>query len=100
MVILYIREYLHVHVFTGTRVSEDFQFRVSGSRNNRKRTALIGEQLTLLLIDHLKPFKISTLKNAHWFGTHMVIPFEQRWEQAELPFKPIQMVLRVHWFTT
>ena len=35
--------------------------------------------LTLLLIDHLKPFKISTFKNAHWFCTHMVIPFEQCW---------------------
>ena len=37
--------------------------------------------LTLLLIDHLKPFKISTLKNAHWFGTHMAIPFEQCWSK-------------------
>ena len=38
LVILYIREYLHVFIklFTGTRVSEDFQFRVSGSRNNQK----------------------------------------------------------------
>ena len=27
-------------LFTGTRVSEDFQFWVSGSRNNRKHTAL------------------------------------------------------------
>ena len=35
--------------------------------------------LTLLLIDHLKPFKISTFKNAYWFCTHMVIPFEQCW---------------------
>ena len=35
--------------------------------------------LTLPLIDHLKPFKISTFKNAHWFCTHMVIPFEQCW---------------------
>ena len=35
--------------------------------------------LTLLLIDHLKPFKISTFKNAHWFCRHMVIPFEQCW---------------------
>ena len=33
--------------------------------------------VTLLLIDHLKPFKISTFRNAHWFCTHMVIPFEQ-----------------------
>ena len=29
--------------------------------------------LTLLLIDHLKPFKISTFKNAHWFCTHIVL---------------------------
>ena len=35
--------------------------------------------LTLLLIDHLKPFKISTFKNAHCFCTHMVITFEQCW---------------------
>ena len=35
--------------------------------------------LTLLLIDHLKPFKISTFKNAHWFCAHVVIPFEQCW---------------------
>ena len=28
-------------LFTGTWVSEDFQFRVSGSRNNRKRTASV-----------------------------------------------------------
>ena len=27
--------------FTGTRVSEYFKFRVSGSQNNRKRTALV-----------------------------------------------------------
>ena len=42
LVILYIWEYLRVFTkfFTGSRVSEDFQFRVSGSRNNRKRTAL------------------------------------------------------------
>ena len=42
LVILYIQEYLCVFtkLFTGTRVSEDFQFRVTGSRNNRKRTAL------------------------------------------------------------
>ena len=32
LVILYIQEYLCVYF---TRVSEDFQFRVSGSRNNR-----------------------------------------------------------------
>ena len=44
--------------------------------------------LTLLLIDHLKPFK-----NAHWLCTHMVKPFEQCWQQAVLPFKSIQMVL-------
>ena len=43
LVILYIGEYLCVVIklFTGTRVSKDFQFRVSGSRNNRKRTALV-----------------------------------------------------------
>ena len=35
--------------------------------------------LTLLLIDHLKPFQIATFKNAHWFCTHMVIPSEQCW---------------------
>ena len=36
LVILYIREYLCVFtkLFTGTRVSEDLQFWVSGSRNN------------------------------------------------------------------
>ena len=34
-----------------------------------------GVPLTLLL----KPFKISTFKNAHWFCTHMVIPFAQCW---------------------
>ena len=41
---LVIWEYLYVCVFTklftGTQVSEDFQFWVSGSRNNRKYTAL------------------------------------------------------------
>ena len=44
LVILYIREYLRVFtkLFTGTWVSEDFQFWVSGSRNNRKHTALPG----------------------------------------------------------
>ena len=46
-----------------------------------------------ILIDHLKPFKMSTSKNAYWFRTHMVIPFEQCWQQAVLPFKSIQMVL-------
>ena len=36
IVILYIQEYLRffTKLFTGTRVSEDFQFWVSGSRNN------------------------------------------------------------------
>ena len=54
-----------------------------------------GTLLTLLLIDHLKQFKISTFKNAHWFCTHMVIPFEQCWWRPVLhvPFKSIQMVL-------
>ena len=28
-------------LFTGTRISKDFQFRVSGSGNNRKHTALL-----------------------------------------------------------
>ena len=43
LVILYIREYLCVFtkLFTGTWVCEDFQFQVSGSRNNQKSTALI-----------------------------------------------------------
>ena len=43
-VILYIRKYLCVFtkLFTGTRVSKDFQLRVSGYRNNRKRTSLIN----------------------------------------------------------
>ena len=49
---------------------------------------LLDFLLTLLLIDHLKPFKIS-----HWFCTHIVIPQEQCWQQAVLPFKSIQMVL-------
>ena len=42
LVILYIREYLCVFtkLFTGTQVFEDFQFRVSSSRNNRNHTAL------------------------------------------------------------
>ena len=42
LVILYIHEYLCIFtkLFTGTRVSEDITFRVSDSRNNRKRTAL------------------------------------------------------------
>ena len=35
-------------------------------------------QLTLLLMDHLKPFKISTFKNAHWFCTHIMIRFVAR----------------------
>ena len=37
MDILYIKEYLRVFtkLFTGARASEDFQFRLSGSRNNR-----------------------------------------------------------------
>ena len=36
LVILYIQKYLcfFTKLFTGTWVSEDFQFRVSGSRNN------------------------------------------------------------------
>ena len=44
LVILYIQEYLCVFtkLFTGTRVSEDFQFWVSGSGNNRKRTAYLS----------------------------------------------------------
>ena len=42
LVILYIQEYLCV--FTNwLRVSKDFQFRVSGSRINQKRTALVCE---------------------------------------------------------
>ena len=40
--------------------------------------------LTLLLTDNLKPFKNSTFKNAHWFCTHMVIPFEQCWYSSKL----------------
>ena len=42
LVILYIQEYLCVNykLFTSTQVSEDFQFRVSGSQNNRKCTAV------------------------------------------------------------
>ena len=50
LVILYIREYLCVFIklFTGTRVSEDFTFRVSGSRNNRKCTALLFCTITNL----------------------------------------------------
>ena len=42
LVIFSIQEYLRVFtkLFRGTRVSEDFQFQVSGSQNNRKRTAL------------------------------------------------------------
>ena len=42
LVILYIQEYLCVFakLFTGNRMSEDFQFWVSGSWNNRNRTAL------------------------------------------------------------
>ena len=45
LVILYIQEYSRVFtkLFTGTRVSEDVQFHVSGSRNNQKRTALHSE---------------------------------------------------------
>ena len=37
LVILYIQEYLCVFIklFTGTRVSKDFQFWVSGSQNNQ-----------------------------------------------------------------
>ena len=42
LTILYIREYLCV--FIGTRVSKDFQFRVPGSRNNQKHTALMQQQ--------------------------------------------------------
>ena len=34
-------------LFTGTRVSENFKFRVSGSRNNRKRTALPNLNIAL-----------------------------------------------------
>ena len=43
VIYLYIREHLCIFtkLFTGNRVSEDFQFRVSSSRNNRKRTASI-----------------------------------------------------------
>ena len=60
--------------------------------HHKNRETLIS-LLSLLLInlDHLKPFKMSTFKN--WFCTHMVIPFEQCWYQAVLPFKSIQMVL-------
>ena len=40
--LLYTFGSIHVFkLFTGNRVSEDFQFRVSGSRNNRKRIALV-----------------------------------------------------------
>ena len=43
LVTLYIREYLRdfTKLFTGTRVSKDFQFWVSSSQNNRKRTGLL-----------------------------------------------------------
>ena len=43
LVILYIREYLYVFtncLQTCTRISEDFQFRISGSQNNWKSTAV------------------------------------------------------------
>ena len=42
LVILYIQKYLTVFtkLFAGTRVSKDFLFWVSGSRNNRKCAAL------------------------------------------------------------
>ena len=42
LVILYILEYLCVFtkLFTGTRVTKDIQFQVSGSLNNWKCTAL------------------------------------------------------------
>ena len=50
LVVLYW-EYLCVFtkLFTGTRVSDDFQIQVTGSRNNRTRTAL-----TPLLITDLQ----------------------------------------------
>ena len=40
--VVYIQEYLRIFtkLFAGTRVSEDFQFWLSGSRNNQKCTAL------------------------------------------------------------
>ena len=46
--VLYIQEYLCVFtkLFTGTRVSGDFQFRLSGSRNNPKFTVLITHGVT------------------------------------------------------
>ena len=63
------------------------------STGNSVKSLVIVMALTLLLIDHLKPFKMSTFKYARWFCTHMVIPFELCWYQAVLPFKSIQMVL-------
>ena len=54
LVILYIREYVHVCVFTklftGSRVSKDFQFWVSGSRNNQKQTAVVYVSVRLFLV--------------------------------------------------
>ena len=49
LVIVYIQQYLCVFIklFTGTRASEDFQYQVTGSRNNRKCTALVVKLLTL-----------------------------------------------------
>ena len=76
LVILYIREYLHVCVFTklftGTWVSEDFQFRVSASRNNGKWTALVMcdvIQITqTFFFEHSKVHLLTTW--LHCIGTH------------------------------
>ena len=42
-------------MFTVTRLSEDFQFRVTESRNNRKRTALLSlwKDVVIFMIHHL-----------------------------------------------
>ena len=52
--ILYIQEYLGVFTkqIMGDRVSEDFQFRVSSSRNNRKCTDL--NAINFVLCDKTK----------------------------------------------
>ena len=66
LVILYIQEYLCVFTifFRGIRVSEDFKFRVSGSRDNRKRRALLYMALTQTLTNSVQHDITTLLKQA------------------------------------
>ena len=74
LVILYIREYLYVFtkLFTSNRVSEDFQFQVSGSWNNQKCTALTQTGKSIQSKVYRSPVRL--IPSNHWL-IYLVTPF-------------------------